>query len=271
MKSHLVRVCISILSRLRLQFLSSVVTRLGRFESERTASALLSSLFEGRQLKWDSNGFWRLDPMPSDQDLEDYYSKSYWASRLDSQSWLRRRDVDHFLMLERFIRCLGESPRKVAMNFGSGHGGCSFLFRAAGYEVWNVDPAENELPIFRHSLTVSQVPKDLDLVYASHSLEHVTDPVAMMNDIVGHLRIGGLFFAEVPNARRSDELLFRESGPVEPPIHPPHTVYYTTDFFRGLGLKTLILDTYSYSPGPFAVGTESDDAEVIRYLGQKAT
>jgi SAM-dependent methyltransferase len=262
---------LAVVLRVRLPLPAALKRRGAQLRATKVAQESLRRLFGGRRLVWNSQGFWAINPMPSDQDLEDYYSKSYWASRLDSQSWLRRRDVDHFLMLERFIRCLGESPRKVAMNFGSGHGGCSFLFQAAGYEVWNVDPAENELPIFRHSLTVSHVPKDLDLVYASHSLEHVTDPVAMMNDIVGHLRIGGLFFAEVPNARRSDELLFRESGPVEPPIHPPHTVYYTTDFFRGLGLKTLILDTYSYSPGPFAVGTESDDAEVIRYLGQKAT
>lgn len=235
----------------------------------KVAHESLRRLFGGRRLVWDSRGFWVVDPMPTDHELDDYYAKTYWTSRLDSQSWLRRRDVDHFLVLERFLHSSGARTQKVAMNFGSGHGGCSFLFRAAGFEVWNVDPAENELEAFRHASSISQVPLDLDLVYASHSLEHVTDPIATTNEIVDHLGVGGLFFVEVPNARRTDEIVYRESERAEPPIHPPHTVYYTTDFFRSLGLKTLILDTFSYSDGPFAIATASDDAEVIRYLGQK--
>ena len=269
MIQHPVRACLAVLSRIGFPLPGGVATRVRRYESGRRASALLRSLFEDKQMKWDSNGFWRVNPMPSQPSLGEYYAETYWSSRLDGQTLLRMRDVDHFLMLEPFLRSSGDFIQKIAVNFGSGHGGCSFLLRAAGFEVWNVDPAKNELSIFRHSSTVSQVPKDLDLVYASHSLEHVTEPIETINEIVERLGIGGLFFVEVPNARRSDEIISRENGAKEPPIHPPHTVYYTTDFFRGLGLKILILDTYSYSPGPFAVTTESDDAEVIRYLGQK--
>ena len=255
--------------RTRLPLPHGLRERATQLGETKIAHQALDSLFEDRNLAWDYRGFWVVDPMPTDLDLDTYYSNSYWLGRSDSQTWLKRRDVDHFLMLEPFLRSSGECTQKVAVNFGSGHGGCSFLLRAAGFEVWNVDPAKNELSIFRHSSTVSQVPKNLDLVYASHSLEHVTEPIETINEIVERLGIGGLFFVEVPNARRSDEIISRENGAKEPPIHPPHTVYYTTDFFRGLGLKILILDTYSYSPGPFAVTTESDDAEVIRYLGQK--
>jgi len=265
----LAAVWLSVLSRFGLPLPRPIATRVRRLESHHKSSALLRSLFESRQLSWDSNGFWLIDPMPSKSSLDDFYAQTYWSSRSDSQSLLRSRDVDHFVLLEPFLQDVRASTQKVAMNFGSGHGGCSFLFRAAGFEVWNVDPAENELEAFRHASSISQVPLDLDLVYASHSLEHVTDPIATTNEIVDHLGVGGLFFVEVPNARRTDEIVYRESERAEPPIHPPHTVYYTTDFFRSLGLKTLILDTFSYSDGPFAIATASDDAEVIRYLGQK--
>ena len=232
----------------------------------RVARTLLNELFSTTSLLWDSRGFWIVNPMPSETELSNYYSEQYWANRTDAQSWLRFRDVDHFLELEPFLAEIGERRHRVAINFGSGHGGCSFLFRAAGFQVWNVDPARHESGMFQHAEGIQDIEEHFDLVYASHSLEHVVNPVEVVRDLISGLSPGGIFYAEVPNARRADEMT--ES---QPPMHPPHTVYYTTDFFRQLSLEKLILDTYDYGSNGRGTPTRSDSAEVIRFLGRKVS
>lgn len=257
---------ISILVAVGVPFPNAVKSRVLRLRQREAVECLLSQVFSDASLLWDSRGFWIVNPMPSETELSNYYSEQYWANRTDAQSWLRFRDVDHFLELEPFLAEIGERRHRVAINFGSGHGGCSFLFRAAGFQVWNVDPARHESGMFQHAEGIQDIKEDFDLVYASHSLEHVVNPVEVVRDLISGLSPGGIFYAEVPNARRADEMT--ES---QPPMHPPHTVYYTTDFFRRLGLEKLILDTYDYGSDGRGTPTRSDSAEVIRYLGRKVS
>ena len=257
---------ISKLVAVGVPFPNAVKSRVLRLRQREAAECLLSQVFSDASLLWDSRGFWIVNPMPSETDLSNYYSEQYWANRTDAQSWLRFRDVDHFLELEPFLAEIGERRHRVAVNFGSGHGGCSFLFRAAGFQVWNVDPARHESGMFQHAEGIQDIEEHFDLVYASHSLEHVVNPVEVVRDLISGLSPGGIFYAEVPNARRADEMT--ES---QPPMHPPHTVYYTTDFFRQLGLEKLILDTYDYGSDGRGTPTRSDSAEVIRFLGRKVS
>jgi hypothetical protein len=49
---------------------------------------------------------------------------------------------------------------------------------------------------------------------------------------------------------------------------PPHTYYFTTDFFRQMSYDCLLLGTYSQKTMPNTM-VEGDDGEVIRYLGRK--
>lgn len=257
---------ISKLVAVGVPFPNAVKSRVLRLRQREAVECLLSKVFSDASLLWDSRGFWIVNPMPSETELSNYYSEQYWANRTDAQSWLRIRDVDHFLELEPFLAEIGERRHRVAVNFGSGHGGCSFLFRAVGFQVWNVDPARHESGMFQHAEGIQDIKEDFDLVYASHSLEHVVNPVEVVRDLISGLSPGGFFYAEVPNARRADEMT--ES---QPPMHPPHTVYYTTDFFRQLGLEKLILDTYDYGSDGRGTPTRSDSAEVIRYLGRKVS
>ena len=118
--------------------------------------------------------------------------------------------------------------------------------------------------MFQHAAGIQDIEEDFDLVYASHSLEHVVDPLEVVRNLISGLSPGGIFYAEVPNARRADEMV-----ELLPPMHPPHTVYYTTDFFRQLDLEVLILDTYNYGSDGRGTPTCSDSAEVIRFLGRK--
>lgn len=264
----MLKIAVRLISKLvaaGVPFPHAIKFRVRRFRQREAVELLLSQMFSGASLRWHSHGFWTVSPMPTETELNEYYSEQYWANRTDAQSWLRSRDVDHFLELEPFLAGIGESGHRVAVNFGSGHGGCSFLFRAAGFQVWNVDPARHESGMFQHAAGIQDIKEDFDLVYASHSLEHVVNPVESFRDLISGLSPGGIFYAEVPNARRADEMV-----ELLPPIHPPHTVYYTTDFFRQLDLEVLILDTYNYGSDGRGTPTCSDSAEVIRFLGRKA-
>lgn len=249
------------------QRVSSSAQRLVQFEMNRRD---LQELFSGRRLTWDSRGYWKVNPMPSDSQLADYYATTYWSARGDQPSRLRGRDLSHFLDLDPLLDSVATTSanERKALNFGAGHGGISFLLRAKGFRVLNVDPSPTPSPFF---ITSTELPSERDefgLVYSSHSLEHVTDPESTIKALVDCLRPGGILYVEVPNALAgmSSQDEHDRHGPA---MHPPHTVYFTRTFFEGLPLRTVRLGTFDYQDDVSGLWRDDDVGEVIRYIGAK--
>jgi SAM-dependent methyltransferase len=203
--------------------------------------------------------------MPSESELNTYYSKSYWVARGDQPSLLRGRDLSHFLDIEPQIPVSENRGNSAgsALNFGSGHGGISYLLRARGYRVLNVDPSSTSSPFFESASAVPVGQNEFDVVYASHSLEHVTDPVGTVEKLVSCLRKDGIFYVEVPNpmvGRNPSQL---------PELHPPHTIYFTPAFFEELPLRTIRLGTFDYRGDLDGVWRDDEHGEVIRFIGAR--
>ena len=257
--------CIKALGQLGLPIplrISNSARRLLQFHvNERS----LQSLFDGRELLWNARGYWSVEPMPLDEELATYYSGTYWIARGDQPSPLRSRDLSHFLDIEPQLSLaeLSGGSARSALNFGAGHGGISYLLRAKGYRVLNVDPSPTTSPFFESSSAVPVGRNDFDVVYASHSLEHVTDPVGTVEQLLSCLRTGGIFYVEVPNP------MVGRIPPQVPELHPPHTIYFTSAFFRALPLRTIRLGTFDYRSDVGGVWRDDENGEVIRFIGAR--
>jgi 2-polyprenyl-3-methyl-5-hydroxy-6-metoxy-1,4-benzoquinol methylase len=162
--------------------------------------------------------------MPSRSALKLYYETQYWQVFRGSAfpPLLQKRDLEHFQQLDDLGAMV---PGATLINFGSGHGGLSYLAHARGLQVVNVDLFSSSP--FGQIQTRPNLPRDqsADVVYASHSLEHVTNIDDCMTSVYETLRPGGLFYIEVPDLSR-----FEESG--APPFREPHTYYFTRSFFQ---------------------------------------
>jgi hypothetical protein len=234
------------------------------------------AMFRQYRLKWNDRGFWLMDPMPTEAVLAAYYGSVYWDERGAGarNTLLNPRDLDHFLMLKpRLEKMLAEKGSFRALNFGAGHGGISHLLHTMGAEVWNAEQGglRNALTGERWTTvdTIDQAEGKFDLVYGSHSLEHVQDIDTFLGALDSKLAPGGLIFFEVPNCRRSNCAVNINGGDNNKTL-PPHTYYFTLDFFRGLPYQPLLLATFNhgeYEDSRYVIQPQ-EDGQVIRYMAQ---
>ena len=247
-----------------------IAQRAENFSAYQRAQEMARELFESKSLKYNEAGYWTIDPMPSQVELDHYYSTAYWATRDDRKVLVKDRDIAHVNLLLEVDRDLFlSSGPKTAVNFGAGHGGASFLFHAQGFKVINVDPYPGDVDFFEYRSALSQIDEPVDLFYASHSLEHVTDVRTIIVDIERLIRPGGLVFIEVPNSEYRDYVTF-ESGLPKPKIQSPHTVYFSTDFFRRISISSISIGAFKYHGSRWGAETWNADGEVIRFVGRKS-
>ena len=247
-----------------------IAQRAENFSAYRQAQKMASELFESKSLNYNEAGYWTIDPMPSQIELDDYYSTAYWATRDDRKVLVKDRDIAHVNLLLGADRelFLSTSP-KTAVNFGAGHGGASFLFHAQGFKVINVDPYPGDVDLFEYRSALSEIDEPVDLFYASHSLEHVTDLCATISEIQRIVRPGGLVFVEVPNSEYVDYLVELSEKVIQPKIQPPHTVYLTKKFFLSLNFRTISVDVAAYSGNRWGRTVDTSDGEVIRWTAKR--
>ena len=236
-------------------------------------------LFRDRSLVWDAaNGLWRLDEMPSNHELHSYYASEYWNHRSDQKDSINARDVSHYQDLVKHVPELfssGSPDQKKVLNFGSGHGGLSHVLWGLGFEIFNVEPSKVsfEYPerwsafTSMETLTRGLGESKFDLIYASHALEHVTDifrTFEVFKDLSGDHTV---FMFEVPDSSAPGQ------GGRDGRINPPHTYYYTFDFFLKRFTTTKLIasidskkmfELAGNTPGP-VLGEGLGDS--IRFIG----
>ena len=153
------------------------------------------------------------------------------------------------------------------MNFGAGHGGISNMFWFDGMQIVNVEPSL--LPEFYSerwiihkdiSLVKSQ---SIDIIYGSHSLEHVQNINEFKKQVKRILKPGGFLFFEVPNGGHES------NGPPKR-IHIPHTYYFKLEFFQKWFSNTLLCDIFDQDLNKIENWRiqMKKDGNVIRVLGQ---
>ena len=192
----------------------------------------------GKSVLTAGEHFSYLVPSPSREDLEDYYQSVYWDSRGGLAGSVQIRDLIHYSILQEHI---GDElvPGASFLNFGAGHGGISHLLWNEGLNVRNVDFAPSPgrySQRFATSRSLEEVPNDsVDIIYGSHSLEHVHDIDSFIAEVERVLRPSATMFWEVPNC----EILSQQVK------DPPHTYYFRRSFFENWFARVLLLDSFS--------------------------
>ena len=226
-------------------------------------------VFSKCNLSYSEEGYYFLTPMPTVNDLNTYYSSLYWDSRAGKNYGVNTRDIVHFEILREFISdVLVEG--KVFMNFGAGHGGISNLLWLEGMEIVNVEPSLLPQFYMERWTTVEDIRKlkdnSVDLIYGSHSLEHVQDIDEFKAEIKRVLKPAGFVFWEVPNAECPS------NGAQRGKVDIPHTYYFETTFFEKWFTKTLMCGGYNQSHYFDVIQDwkkfQDAEGQVIRALGQ---
>ena len=79
----------------------------------------------------------------------------------------------------------------------------------------------------------------IDLIYASHSLEHVSDIDTVINQFKKVASPNCKVFFEVPNAD------YLECGSQNNRVDEPHTYYFSYKYFEKILSKNILLKTYN--------------------------
>jgi 2-polyprenyl-3-methyl-5-hydroxy-6-metoxy-1,4-benzoquinol methylase len=202
---------------------------------------LAESIFKNRNLKFDTKGFWYVNPMPTKKELDEYYNKAYWGSINPRNFGISMRDFRHYYLLLKLVPDFNSATRKI-LNFGAGHGGLSVILNLLGHHVVNIEPSEMICmsPInWKKKNSIKGVEdKGYDLIYGSHSLEHVQNFQDTYETILNLSKHDAIHFWEVPNAD------CQYNGANMNRIDIPHTYYFTGKFFEYLFKEVMYLCKY---------------------------
>ncbi len=151
------------------------------------------------------------NPMPTDEELYEYYTRLY---RLDYQAaassprarHLRKRAVEAQIRLANIKPLLSANSR--TLDFGCGTGEFVTCLRAEGHDAHGFEPGHNygHYAQTLHGQRIKiegwqQVSYEgtFDLVSCFHVVEHLKDPVAAMQKMVQWVKPDGLVYIEVPD------------------------------------------------------------------------
>ena len=109
------------------------------------------TMFRSLELVPYKDEYLYLHPMPPKSFFKKYYLDTYWEIRKDQKVLLKERDLQHYELITKYFPDL-KSGKYTILNYGSGYGGISILFKAAGNVVYNLDYYNSfgKLQIFEH-------------------------------------------------------------------------------------------------------------------------
>ena len=172
------------------------------------------------------NLFYHRSPMPSQSFLEKHYKEgySYYKIRDKPQNVSVREinQLDHILNSKKNFNF----KDKEILNFGAGHGGFSILTSFLGARVTEIDTTDYDSKCFNRNITrfsdfLNVQDKKFDLIYASHTLEHLTDMPSVLQMFKKISHDNTFYYFETPNGKLdvNKENVF-------------HTYFYFKEFFE---------------------------------------
>ena len=230
-----------------------------------------NKILKNKKVKWCDDGYWSMDPMPSQEELNKYYQEVYWFSNASYKAkMLVGRDLKHAEFIKDQI---GDNFFDVVnfMNYGAGHGGVSYLFHPLGINIFNVEPGGmdelhlNNFHLYESIEELSNSNPDIsfDLIYSSHALEHLRDPLEFLLPAIDLLNENGRIILEVPNTRIANPDKNYFEGGCDGKTAGSHTIYYTKDFFENLGAKIFFYGG-DYNKADYPEVSSENNANFIR-------
>ena len=180
--------------------------------------------------KCDECALVRHEFMLSDEQLGEYYSKSYrndyqWVNSGPTSKHIKKRVSEAKTRLNKLQPFLKKNPR--ILDFGCGSGEFIDLMQDSGALASGFEPGKlySSYAKDKKGLDVQncgwenyECADKLDVVTAFHVFEHLTDPLKAFKKAVSWLNADGLIYIEVPNMANSLKLKGFGS------LHMAHTV-----------------------------------------------
>ena len=195
----------------------------------------------------DHLGYMRVDPLPSELELENYYANSYYqhphgtyqTSYSEIESTQRKSRIE--LIYEAVVQNLkfDSNNSKKILDLGCGEGFLLSHFKDAGWKVLGLDFSDEGVkrqnPRLITDIVKGNVYKELevllkndenfDVIYLGNILEHVIDPLGLVTKCSGLLSHSGILVVTVPNDFSILQTSLMASGDIEreywicPPDH----------------------------------------------------
>ena len=156
-------------------------------------------------------GLVRNDPVPSDEELAQFYSEDYRIAYKGTAKPRRRQILRNFRRVAGYVRTHGdvlEEPVRV-LDVGAGSGEFVFVMTQLGKRAKGIEPnaayaayCREELGLDVQTAHLSPelfAPEQFDFIRLSHVLEHLNDPVKYLGQMARWLAPQGLLYVEVPN------------------------------------------------------------------------
>jgi len=215
-------------------------------------------------------GLAQLHPLPPKAVLDSLYDDSYFSHGEDSVGYGNYGDQEKDYLVtfaDDVERILPHVPEGKILDVGCGFGYFVRMALDAGYDAYGVDIAEKAIETAQRQLpgrvflgTVESVKEfdgcSFDVIFVSHLIEHITNPVAFVSNLCQYLSDEGIVVFVTPNigsllakVSRSRWVSFKV---------PEHVAYYSPktirELFRRSGLETVTIENaYQSYRLPFVV------------------
>jgi SAM-dependent methyltransferase len=156
--------------------------------------------------------------MPSEKQLMSYYPDNYYAYLPQAKRAWWKRLILHILPIKTDTRNPEFSKTGNFLDIGCGNGAYLHVMAKRGWKVCGVEPSSAGaseantagFDVFHGTLLEAHYPSSsFDYVRCNHSLEHMPNPVEVLQDIHRILRPGGKLCIGIPN---TDSFTFRLFG-----------------------------------------------------------
>ena len=165
------------------------------------------------------------------------YKKDFWVKEGDSKTIIENNytDIDsqgkirNHISQYKYCKPYLKNKKKI-LEIGAGQGQSVYLFDKEGYSVKFIEPDKLNVILINQKLgkdcgiidTVEnfQSNEKFEIIWMSHVLEHLINPIMFFKNIYKNLTNDGILFIEVPNCENPSEL--------DTSIHKvPHTFHFS--------------------------------------------
>ena len=218
-----------------------------------------------RHYKWHycrSCNFSYVFPKITAEALDKYYSTDYWKIRTPSEieKGYFQSNTDRAKQHLKFLNNNGLKV-KTMLDFGAGMCGSAAVFKPKGFcqDITIFDKASQAKEIanilgIKHIKDMQDKSNKFDMIYSSHSLEHVQDIDETLTQFSNLIKKSGHVFIEVPNVANQTVL--------EMCHHAPHTYNFSQkslcNVMSRYGFDTVVCETYGPMVGDRIKKTDSE-------------
>ena len=211
--------------------------------------------FSGNKLYCSSCKTGWHSPSISEEELDNYYKSFYWLHRSNKEKIYDFKDknkpdkmrLNYVRDQYSFIKNSCNEFKSV-IDFGAGDcsGGYFFKNILNKKEVSIFDPSDSSRKLAKkyNLRIIDKLPTNkVDLIYSSHSIEHVSDINKTLKSIKDSLNEKGYVFFETPNISSEEVFLHL--------IHTPHTYMFSMNSFKNIAINYGFKIIEIKSSGPF--------------------